>query len=144
MLLNEPIRRWLRIVWVLAIIVDIVGSLLPADSLPMRTLDKLDLSDKLEHIAMYAAIAVLPAIHERRLFVIAASVGAIALGVALEFAQLFTGWRDFEYGDMVASGLGVGIGVTGGIFARAMLRRLMRNHEPQDRFTRHGLVTRAR
>lgn len=122
--MNERTTRWLRILWLLAILADVVASLLPADSLPIRTLGELRLSDKFEHLAMYAAVAMLPAIHERRRFIAAVSLGAVALGVVLEYVQLFSGWRDFEYGDMVASAAGVGIGVAAGMVVRAILRGL--------------------
>jgi hypothetical protein len=74
----------------------VVGSLLPSDSGPIQMLDTLSLSDKVEHYAVYAVLMFLPAIHERRGFVITAAIGALALGIALEFAQLYTGWRDLK------------------------------------------------
>jgi hypothetical protein len=60
----------------------------------------------------------LPAVHERRKFVIAAGIGAVVFGIALEFGQLLSGWRDFEVGDMVADGLGVCVGLTAGSLIR--------------------------
>ena len=99
----------------MAIFIVIVGSLLPPTSLPMRALDQFHINDKLEHGAAYAALAFLPAIHERQRFVIAAALGAVALGVALEFGQLYSGWRDFEIGDMVADAAGVCVGLGIGI-----------------------------
>jgi VanZ family protein len=97
----------------------IVASLLPANSLPMRALDSLKISDKIEHAAAYAFLAFLPAIHERRGFIIAAAIGAAVLGVALEYGQLYSGWRDFEVGDMVADALGVCFGLAVGIPMRS-------------------------
>jgi VanZ family protein len=90
---------------------------------------------------MYTLIGVLPAFYERRRSVVAASAAAIALGVALEYVQWFTGWRNFEYGDMLASAAGVLIGVTLGLLVRA---GLLRKHESQDRFARDRLVADAR
>ena len=115
-------------VWLFAIFVVIVGSILPSDSRAMRALDSLQISDKIEHLAAYAGLAFLPALHERRRFVIAAAIGSVALGVALEYVQLYSGWRNFEVADMVADGVGVCVGlVTGvatrwGIAARPLLR----------------------
>jgi VanZ family protein len=136
---SKRTQRWLHILWLLATLTDIVASLLPADSIPVRALDELALSDKLEHMVMYAAIAVLPAIYAPRRFVWTASVGAVLLGVALEYAQLFSGWRDFEYGDMIASALGVGVGVAAGLLVRVVLR-LIRRHEAPHRLTRDELA----
>ncbi|HEY6989960.1 MAG TPA: hypothetical protein VH369_16310 [Bryobacteraceae bacterium] len=136
-------KRSVRILWMVLILTDIVASLLPSDSPPIRTLDQL-VNDKLEHMAMYAAIAVLPVIYERRRIIILVSAGAVALGVVLEYVQRFTGWRDFEYGDMVASAAGVCVGLIAGIFLRVVLRWFSRKHEAQDRFTRDGLAAQAR
>lgn len=144
MKLNERMNRSLRLLWLFAILGDIVTSLLPADSLPIRTLDKLAVSDKIEHMAMYAILAVLPAILERRRLVAAAALGAVALGVALEYVQLLSGWRNFEYGDMAASAAGVSVGLAAGLFVRAVLGRQPRKHEPEGQFTRECLVADAR
>src|SRR5436305_14318160 len=109
------VKRFLRFIWFCAILVVIVASLLPANSLPMRALDRLKISDKIEHAAAYAVLAFLPAIHERRGLIVAAALGAAVLGVALEYGQLYSGWRDFEVGDMVADALGVCFGLAVGI-----------------------------
>ncbi len=45
--------------------------------------------------------------------------GAIALGIGLEYLQLWSGWRDFEIGDMVADA----VGVVCGLVAAAPVRR---------------------
>jgi VanZ family protein len=124
------IRRVLRALWVLGILVVIVGSLIPSTSLPMRALDSLHINDKLEHLAAYAALAFLPTIHERRPFIAWVAVGLAALGVALEFGQLATGWRDFEVGDMVADAVGVCFGVALGSAVRRI--RMVRAVLPHD------------
>ena len=95
-------KRILRVIWFIAIVAVIIGSLLPGNSGPMRLLDRLHIPDKVEHFLAYAVLTFLPTIHERRGFIIAAAIGAVALGVGLEFAQLYSGWRDFEVGDMMA------------------------------------------
>ena len=109
----------LRTLWLAAIIIVVVGSLLPASSTPMRALAELHISDKLEHVGAYAVLAFLPAIHERRRFIIAAAIGTVLLGIGLEFGQLFTGWRHFEVGDMFADAVGVCFGVAVGIPVRS-------------------------
>jgi VanZ family protein len=111
-------RDLLRSLWFLAIFVVVVASLLPADSLAVRTLDRLPITDKTEHTAMYALLAFLPALYERRGMVVATAVGLVALGVGLEFAQLASGWRKFETADMLADALGVGIGLAAGVAVR--------------------------
>jgi VanZ family protein len=104
-------RKPLRAIWLLAVAAIIAGSLLPSESAAMQAIDRVPLSDKVEHAAAYAFLAFVPAIHERRRRVIAAAAGAVLLGVALEFAQLWSGWRDFEVADMVADGIGVAVGL---------------------------------
>ena len=111
--------RLLRTLWLAAIVIVVVGSLLPSNSAPMRALDELHVSDKLEHVGAYALLAFLPAIHEQRRFIIAAAIGAVLLGIGLEFGQLLTGWRDFEVGDMIADAVGVCSGVGAGIPIRS-------------------------
>jgi VanZ family protein len=116
----------LRTLWLAATVMVVVGSLLPAGSTPMRLLSVLHINDKLEHVGAYAVLAFLPAIHERRSFIIAAAIGIVLLGIGLEFGQLFLGWRDFEIGDMVADAVGVcfGIGVAISIRSSGFIRSI--------------------
>jgi VanZ family protein len=100
-------RHWLRILWLAAVIAVIVGSLLPGSSLPIQTLDKLPVSDKVLHFAAYAILAFLPALHERWPAVAVTLLGVIALGVLLEFLQKLSPGRTFEVADMVADAFGV-------------------------------------
>ncbi len=92
---------------------------MPSTSLPLRALEQLHISDKLQHLVAYAVLAFLPAVHERRRFIICAAVAVVALGVALEYGQLFSGWRDFEVRDMIADGVGVCFGLASGIPMRS-------------------------
>jgi len=85
----------------------------------MRALDQLHISDKIEHLAAYAVLALLPSLHERRGIIVGAAIGAVALGIALEYGQLYSGWRDFEVGDMVADAAGVCVGLALGIAMRS-------------------------
>ena len=105
----------LRVVWSLAILAVVIGSLLPAHSLPMRMLDQLKISDKIEHFGAYALLAFLPAIHERMQRVLAAALCIAALGVGLEFGQRYAPGRSFEIADIIAEGLGIGFGLAVGI-----------------------------
>ena len=112
-------KRLLRILWLLAIWIVVIGSLLPETSSAIQALNRLKISDKIEHFAAYAVLAFLPAIHERPKFTVAAVIGAIALGVILEFGQLYSGWRNFEIGDMLADAAGACFGVAAGIPMRS-------------------------
>ena len=113
----------LRAAWVLAILAVIVGSLLPSDSAPIRTLDELPFSDKFDHMAMYAVLAFLPALHEDRKAVWWIALGAVGLGIALEFVQLYVG-RDFEIGDMIADAAGATLGLVVGLPLRKRISKM--------------------
>lgn len=91
----------------------------------MKLLATLPFTDKFEHLAAYVALAFLPAIHEKRRFIVIAAIGAIALGIALEYAQRYTGWRDFETGDMIADIVGVSLGVALGVCLRYLAARTL-------------------
>jgi VanZ family protein len=106
-------RRCLRIVWLIAILVVIVGSLLPANSGPMQTLGRLQISDKLLHFLAYATLSFLPTLHERWPVLALVVAGAVMLGVGLEFAQMLSPGRSFEIADMLANA----IGALGGLVA---------------------------
>src|SRR5689334_8886991 len=112
-------KRLLRTLWILSALSVVIGSLLPGDSLPIKALERLAISDKIEHFGAYAALAFLPAIHERRRIVMAAALGAVAMGIGLEFGQLYSNARSFELADMIADALGVCFGLGIGIPARS-------------------------
>lgn len=119
-------KKALRAAWLLAIIAVIVGSLLPADSAPIRTLDQLPFSDKFDHMGMYAVLALLPALHEESKTVWGMAIGAVGLGIALEFVQLYVG-RDFEIGDMIADAVGAAAGLAIGFALRKRIaKRILR------------------
>jgi VanZ family protein len=124
---SEGRKRILRTLWGLAILAVIVGSLLPGDSTPIQMLDHLKVSDKIQHFGAYAILVFLPAVHERRKFVVRAALFAVALGIGLEFGQLDSPGRDFEIGDMVADALGVCFGLMAGIPLRtsSLVRTLL-------------------
>jgi hypothetical protein len=95
----------------------VAGSLLPDSSVPMRILSRLHISDKILHFSGYTLLAMLPAIHERLRAIAWASFGLIALGIFIELAQFASGWgRMFEFRDVAANTLGIGVGVVSGLF----------------------------
>jgi VanZ family protein len=67
--------------------------------------------DKVGHVLAYAVLMVWWAqlfVATRRRFWLAA--GLIVLGIAIEYAQGWTGWRSFDYVDMLADAAGVALG----------------------------------
>jgi VanZ family protein len=97
----------------------VIGSLMPGSSPAIRALSRLQVSDKIQHLLAYTMLVFLPAVHERRAFVISAWIGVIAVGVGLEFVQLWSGRREFEVNDMLADAVGASLGaVLGFSFGR--------------------------
>jgi len=67
-------------------------------------------ADKLEHCAAYGALMLWFAFLYRRTPTrLGYALGFVAMGVAIEFIQPYTG-RDFEVADMLADALGVALG----------------------------------
>ncbi len=98
----------LRIAWLICLVAVIVGSLLPAESAPMRALDKLAINDKVQHLLACRTVALL-------------IVLAPTLGVFLEYGQLYSPGRSFDVRDMLANAAGVGIGAAIGLALRRFL-----------------------
>ena len=65
--------------------------------------------DKAQHALAYAVLAGwFMQAWERRANVLLAIV-LLGVGIALEYIQGLTGYRDFDYGDMLADGVGVSV-----------------------------------
>ncbi len=124
-MMQRRVHHALRAAWIAGVAVVIVGSLLPGDSLPIRELASLDISDKIQHFGAYATLAFLSSIHERRKAAIWMALALTALGVLLEFGQLLSVSRDFEIGDMAADAAGVCVGAACGWWG--LRRRLKRD-----------------
>jgi VanZ family protein len=99
-------HAWLIVGWC-GVIGVIVLSLIPnpPDLVPVEQ------GDKVEHIVAYGMLMfwfaqVYAALRTRA--VIAGLL--IALGIALEYVQGWTGWREFSYADMTADAAGVALG----------------------------------
>jgi len=90
----------------------------------------LHINDKVEHVVAYLSLAFLPALHERRRRLAYIAPGLVALGVLLEFGQLWSPGRTFEIGDMLADAAGVIAGMSIGLWVRPLaVARLARNYE---------------
>lgn len=84
----------------------IYRSLIPADALQQSAH-----GDKLMHFSAYAVLMswfsnIFPALNQR----IRLALALVMLGIALEFAQRWTGYRTFELADMAANATGVAAG----------------------------------
>ena len=115
-------RLWL-VLWGLLIAGVIVGSLLPADELPLPQIAGFD---KLEHafgFCVLSAYAVM--LFARRRTQAWAAVGLVVLGIAIEIAQArWTSSRTGDPGDVLADLIGVlaGLSIASTAWARGLQR----------------------
>jgi VanZ family protein len=101
----RPRQLWLVLGWLLILLV-IVLSLAPVSiEVPVEE------GDKFGHVAAYAALMLWFAnLYETLTRRSMLAIGFVALGIALEFVQGWTGYRTFEVADMAADALGVAVG----------------------------------
>ena len=98
-------RFWLLLGWLLVLFV-VYLSLTP-DPVQLAV----EQGDKFGHVLAYVALMFWFAnLYEGLTRRIQFALGFIALGVALEFVQRWTGYRSFEVADMAADAAGVAVG----------------------------------
>ena len=109
-------RLWIGVGWALVAGV-IYGSLM--HSPPSLGFEQ---GDKLEHLGSYGLVMFwFCQLYAERRVRLGYALGFVALGVALEFVQGCTGYRDFEVADMFADAAGVVLGWgTAVFFPRAL------------------------
>jgi len=97
--------KWLTIAWLLVAAV-IVLSLVRLGATPPRSH-----SDKVGHVLAYATLMFwFGQIYSRGRAKLFIAIALALMGVALEIAQEFTGYRTFDYADIAANTFGVAIG----------------------------------
>lgn len=111
-------RIWVAIGWLLTLLI-VYLSLTPQPPAPLT----FDNADKVEHALAYAVLCfwlcqIYPSLRFRLLLM----TGLVGLGVALEYAQRWTGYRTFDVMDMLADGVGV---LGGWLLAGTRLGRLL-------------------
>ena len=100
------LKLWLAIGWVLILLV-VFASLLPN---PPEVV-AFEQGDKLGHLVAYLSLMLWFAnIYPGRNQQISLGVMFFAMGAVLECLQGLTGYRTFQYTDMVANGLGISLG----------------------------------
>src|SRR3954469_24817779 len=98
-------RYWLAVGWSLVLLI-IYLSLTPE---PVQL--NVEQGDKYGHVLAYAALMSWFAnIYDSRIRRLQFALGFVALGIALEFVQGWTGYRSFELADMAADAAGVAVG----------------------------------
>ncbi len=109
-------RFWRRLLWLLAALVGVLA-LLPAPP------QQIDLGwDKLNHLAAFAALGWCAMFGWRgpRTVRLAVLLALLAYGGAIELLQMQVPNRSAEWGDLLADGLGLGLGA---LLALGWLRR---------------------
>jgi len=120
---SVKVKRLLDILWSLSAIAVIVGSLLPAQSAAMESLAKLAINDKVEHFLGYVVLGMLPSLHRRGWSLSAFLIGTLALGILLEFGQMYSPGRSFDLWDMAADAVGTAAGLCIGLLFRNLPAR---------------------
>lgn len=105
-------HRWFRVLWWIAIVVVVVGSLLPDRELTKVMAFLPDISDKVQHFGAYLGLAVLAVLgHQRLKSGVAPALCMILLGIGLEFAQAWSPGRTPDVFDALADACGVVCGM---------------------------------
>lgn len=99
-------KAWLVLGWLWVAVLAYV-SLMPDPPQPVRFLN----ADKLEHALAYCLLMLwFCQVYVRRTQRLFAATLLVAMGIAMEFLQGMTGYRSFEYADMLANSTGVMLG----------------------------------
>jgi VanZ family protein len=99
-------RVWLIVGWVLILLV-VFLSLAPE---PPEVIE-FDQGDKLGHLVAYVSLMIwFTNVYPVRKQRISLGLAFFAMGVVLEFIQGLSGYRTFQYTDMVANGVGIFLG----------------------------------
>ena len=96
-----------RVLFVLALVFIVVESVVPSEDVPGAAV----VSDKVLHVLGYfvlGALASASLLPRRPVIVFVCLLG---FGFALELVQRQLGYRSFEWGDLAADALGIGLGV---------------------------------
>lgn len=112
-------RAWLALGWLWVAALAFL-SLMPDPPDPVRFLN----ADKLEHALAYCLLMLwFCQVYVRRTQRLFAAALLVAMGIAMEFLQGMTGYRSFEYADMLANSTGV---LLGWAWARTAMGRIGR------------------
>ncbi len=100
------------LLWVLAVCIDVIGSLSPHTSVVMKVVARLPVSDKVLHFSAYVLLAGLATLGLNQTMTALLSAGSMALlGLLLELGQYFVPGRTPEIADELANCLGVVCGI---------------------------------
>jgi VanZ family protein len=118
-----PNNRFFLMVWLIAVALVVIGSLLPASTLVRLNYNAIAPNDKIIHFMGYTVLAVLPVACLELLGIgLALAASMIPMGVLLEFLQRLVPGRSFEPGDMLANTLGVIAGILAALWIRTLLK----------------------
>jgi len=108
-----------RVLLVLALVVVVVGSVVPSEDVPGAG----RVSDKVMHLLGYAVLGALAAASLQPRRPVLAGLLLLGFGLALELVQRQLGYRSFEWADLASDALGIALGVLLVLVVDALLRR---------------------
>lgn len=117
---GEEVRRLVARVGLAAWVAVLMwASLAPAQNIPGGA----SVSDKLLHFVAYLVLGALCVFALPRVRPLVILAGVTAFGLLMEVLQLFTGYRAFEWTDLLSDFVGAAIGMTAALIATDVLRR---------------------
>jgi VanZ family protein len=116
--------------WAVALMIVVVGELLPGDSEPIRVLSVFSIDDAVVHFTAYAVVAMFPALGLPFAPLMACLIATELVGVVLEFAQMFIAGRSYDPWDVMANTVGVLAGTAAALALRPHFVRRGRPGEP--------------
>ena len=115
---EPPMARWWRALLLVLLCVITLLALAPAPP------EEASLGwDKLNHFAAFAALAVVAALGYARA-TLAVALGLLGYGALIELLQALTPSRSADWADLLADGLGIGIGLLIAALLTQLARRL--------------------
>jgi VanZ family protein len=106
---KEPVSQW-RLAWLTSAYV-LVAAVVYFSLARLDVDIQAEGGDKVAHVLAYALLTfwfmqIYVALRPR----VAIAAGLVALGIMLEFLQGYTGYRNFDYVDMISNTIGVALG----------------------------------
>lgn len=95
------------------------SSLAPVEDVPLAT----DVSDKVLHAVGYAVLGALAFLSLRSPRPLHALLAVTGFGLVMELLQRQTGYRSFEWTDLLADAIGAALGIGAVMFVRPLLAR---------------------
>jgi VanZ family protein len=111
-----------RVALLASVAIILWSSLAPAEDVPLAT----NVSDKVLHTAGYAVLGALAFLSVRQSRPLLVLLAVACFGLLLEILQRQTGYRSFEWTDLLADAIGAAVGIAAAMVVRGLLTRRRR------------------